>query len=78
MKHTDIIGWIGVLLILLAFTFTTFDIITAKDLVYGLFNLVGALGIMISSYAKKDFQPVVLNMIWLLIATVGIVRALSS
>jgi paired small multidrug resistance pump len=76
MKHNDIIGWFGVLLILFAFALTTFEIIDAKNIAYGLLNFVGAFGIMISSYAKKDFQPVILNIVWLLVATIGIIRSL--
>ena len=76
MKHNDIVGWFGVLLILFAFALTTFEIIDAKNIAYGLLNFVGALGIMTSSYAKKDFQPVILNIVWLLVATIGIIRSL--
>lgn len=77
MKRNDIVGWVGVLLILSAFILTTFGIINAKDIAYGLLNFVGALGIMISSYAKKDYQPVILNIVWLLVAAVGIIRSLA-
>jgi paired small multidrug resistance pump len=77
MKQKDIIGWVGVLLILVAFALTTFGIINAKDAAYGILNFVGALGIVISSYAKKDFQPVILNVVWLLIAAVGIIRSVA-
>lgn len=77
MQRNDIIGWIGVLLILLAFALTTFGIIiNARDIAYGLLNFAGALGIVISSYAKKDLQPVILNIVWLLVATIGIIRSL--
>jgi hypothetical protein len=76
MKLKDIIGWVGVLLILGAFTLTTFGVIAVKDIVYGVLNFFGALGILTSSYAKKDFQPVILNAIWLLVAAVGIIRSL--
>lgn len=76
MNEKDIIGWVGVLLILTAFTLTTFEIINVKTLAYGLLNFAGALGIIISSYAKKDFQPVILNVVWLLVASIGIIKSL--
>lgn len=76
MKQNDIIGWIGVVLILVAFTLTTFGVINADNIAYGILNFTGALGIILSSYAKKDFQPVILNIAWLLIAAVGIIRSL--
>ena len=76
MRLKEIIGWIGVLLILLAFALITFGSITADDIIYGTLNFAGALGVIISSYAKKDFQPVALNVVWLLVATIGIARSL--
>jgi hypothetical protein len=76
MRQKDIIGWIGVLLILTAFILTTFSIISAKDIVYGVLNVIGAAGIITSSYVKKDFQPVILNVIWLLVAVAGIIKSL--
>jgi hypothetical protein len=76
MKRNDLLGWVGVALILSAFTLTTFELINPEEIIYGLLNFTGALGIMVSSYAKKDFQPVILNIIWLLVAAMGIVRSL--
>jgi len=77
MTRNDFLGWAGVLLILAAFILTTFSIINPETLIYGVLNFAGALGIIISSYAKKDFQPVLLNIVWLLIAMIGIVRSLT-
>ena len=76
MKRNDIFGWVGVTLILIAFTLTTLEIIHPKTLAYGLLNFIGALGIIVSSYTKKDMQPVALNVVWLVVAAIGIVKAL--
>jgi len=76
MKQKDIVGWFGVLMILLAFSLSTFDVIDTKSTIYGVMNITGALGIIISSYAKKDFQPVILNVVWLFVAVVGIIRSI--
>lgn len=76
MKFSEIAGWIGVTLILLAYILATLGGITTTNLLYGCMNLVGASGIMISSYKKRDFQPVFLNSIWLLVAIVAVVRSL--
>ncbi len=74
----DIIGWVGVLLVLCAFILITLGTISSKDMLYGILNAVGALGIIISSYKKKDFQPVALNVVWLLVAMIGIIRSVVS
>lgn len=69
----QILGWYGVVAILLAYALLSFDIIPADGVVYQLLNLTGALGIILAAYAKKDMQPVVLNIVWLIIAAVALV-----
>lgn len=74
MKLSQIAGWLGVILILLAYTLTTLEVIRSADLAAGLLNLFGAIGIIISSYPKRDFQPVILNAVWLLVAIIGLIQ----
>ncbi len=76
MKVKEIVGWLGVALILCAFTLTTFEILQPSSTLYGALNAFGALGIIISSLYKRDFQPVALNIVWLLIAVVGTIRSI--
>ena len=78
MKLWNTLGWLGVLCILAAYALITFGLVTSDALTYILLNLFGALGIIVSSYKKKDFQPVVLNSVWLLIALIGLVNALIN
>jgi len=68
------IGWIGVLLILLAYGLLSFGVIDSGDFWYHVLNLVGALGIMVDALAVKNYQPVVLNIVWALIALYSIVK----
>jgi hypothetical protein len=76
MKSKEIIGWVGVLLILLAYILTTFDIIKPQELIYGFLNFFGAIGIITSSYGKRDFQPILLNVVWLIVAAAGIFKSI--
>jgi hypothetical protein len=76
MKSKEIIGWVGVLLILLAYILTTFGAIKSQELLYGFLNFFGAIGIITSSYGKRDFQPMLLNVVWLIVAGAGIIRSL--
>lgn len=77
-KTLDGIGWIGVAMIVGAFLAVTMGWIRTEDLVYGILNAFGALAIIASSYIKRDFQPVILNVVWLLIAIFGIFRAIAA
>ena len=71
---TEWLGWYGVLAILLAYGLLSFSVIRSNGLVYQLLNLTGGLGILIDAYADKNYQPVVLNAIWILIALFAIVN----
>ncbi len=70
----EVIGWLGVALILLAYILTSFNALDNQSLVYQLLNLFGALGILIDTWVKKDYQPVFLNVVWALVAIVAIAR----
>jgi hypothetical protein len=67
-KITEILGWYGVVAILLAYALLNFDILSNKSLTYQLLNLTGAIGIVIDALDDKNYQPMVLNIVWALVA----------
>ena len=73
----QIIGWVGAVLILGAYFLVSFSVIDSISLGYQLLNLFGALGIVIETLSKKDYQPMALNAVWVLIALVSIVKSIS-
>lgn len=76
MKHKakNYLGWYGVSAILLAYLLVSFNLIAVKSFSYQLLNLTGAVGIIIEALSKKDTQPVVLNIVWAVIALGAIVQ----
>ena len=72
----EIIGWTGMSLILAAYAFNAFSLIQPQSLVYALANIIGSGGIIYASFYKKDYQPVVLNFIWIAIAIFLMVKVL--
>lgn len=74
MKATQLIGWYGVLAIVVAYALLNFSIIDSKSLVYLFLNITGSIGIIIEAKSKKDHQPLVLNIFWLLIAIIALMR----
>jgi hypothetical protein len=72
----EIIGWVGAVLILLAFGLVSFEVVKPIDLIYQILNALGALGIVYISFKKKVWQPGVLNFIWASIAIIAIVKLL--
>lgn len=74
-RHTvQNIGWYGVIAILLAYGLLSFRVLTLESVWYLLLNLTGAIAIALEARSKNDRQPMVLNIIWALVALAAIVR----
>jgi len=74
MSYPDIIGTIGVSLLLLAFALNLLNIIKKENKVYILLNLAGA-GIACYASVLIDFVPfVILEASWALVALVAFLR----
>ncbi len=73
-KDMNILGWYGTIAILLAYTLVSFSVLAPTNLWYQILNATGALGIVIETLSKKDYQPAVLNIFWMVIALVVIIK----
>lgn len=73
-RHVAIswIGWYGVVATIVAYALISALILPATSLIYQGLNFTGALGVTIETWARKDYQPFWLNLIWALIALVAI------
>lgn len=72
----EIIGWYGTIAVIVAYGLVSFGLISAETLFYQILNATGAAGVGYISFKKKAYQPGVLNVVWGIIAIVGIVRVL--
>ena len=68
----EIVGWIGMLLILSAYFLITKGKLNIKSRNYHLLNLVGAIGIIVNSLWNSAYPPAGLNIVWAVIAVWGI------
>jgi len=73
-KWTEVFGWYGVLAILSAYLLNSVNIINSSNVVYSFLNLTGALGIIFDAWRQKNYQPVVLNIIWAIVALITLVK----
>lgn len=76
ITEIEIFGWLGTIMILLAYALSNFGILSPNNFSYQILNILGALAIVYHSLTKKDYQPVVLNTIWALVAVLAIVKLL--
>ncbi len=70
----QIIGWIGMILILAAYFLVSFDMVTVHNIWFQLLNIIGSFGLALVAFGRRDWQPMVLNIIWILIAIIAMVR----
>lgn len=73
MSYNDVIGTIGVSLILLAYFLNTFDIIPEGKLFFAM-NTAGALMACYASYLIHYLPFVILEGTWALVSIAGLIR----
>lgn len=73
-KWSEILGWYGVGAILLAYLLNSLNIINSSNLWYLILNLTGAIGIAVDAWKQKNYQPVVLNLVWAAVAVIALLR----
>jgi hypothetical protein len=74
MTASNIIGSVGVLLLLVAYFMSLFKFLRSESKIYGLLNVVGA---ALACYASVmiDYIPfVILEGMWALVALIGLFR----
>ena len=75
-KFHEVLGWYGVMAIFGAYFLLTINVFSSENLVYQSLNLTGSIGILLDAYFQKNYQPVVLNIFWAIIAIWGIIQIL--
>jgi hypothetical protein len=71
----DMIGMIGVILILIAYFKLNMNTTAANKMDYLLLNLIGAIFLLVSLYFKWNSASVLIEIAWVIISLIGIWRA---
>jgi hypothetical protein len=74
----DLAGFIGVLLIIVAYLLLQLDKLPSSSPNYSLLNATGALLIIVSLIFKFNLSAFVVEVFWLLISLFGLTRSLRS
>lgn len=72
----EIFGWYGAAGLLAAYLLSSFGILRPDQALYQVLNITAAIGIVIVSLSKKNYQPAVLDIIWAMVGIVSLVRIL--
>ena len=70
----ETLGWYGVIAILSAYILVNFAIIKINNPLYLVLNITGSIGLIFDAWHQKNYQPVVLNIIWALVGLVGALK----
>jgi hypothetical protein len=70
----EIAGWAGALLILLAYLLLSMGRLTGQSIVYQAMNVAGAAGFIVNGWWHGALPSAVLNVIWMMIGTVALIR----
>ena len=73
----NVVGWLGMVLLLGAYGLVTAGRITGTSLPFQLLNLFGGGFLMLNSAYYSAWPSAVLNLIWVVIGTAGLVRSRS-
>ncbi len=74
----QIVGWYGAVAIITGFLLVSFEVIKPNTISYQLLNLSGALGLLILGIDRHVRQSVIVNLFWILIAVLALVRLVIS
>jgi len=71
----EIIGWLGTILILIAYFLVSTKKIEPTSKTYQFLNLFGALGVGLNSFTHRALPSVGINLAWMLIAIYALIRS---
>ena len=77
-KLFETIGWVGMAMILTAYALANFHILSVDSITYQLLNIIGSLGIILVSYLRRNYQPMVLNIVWIIIGLISLGKLISN
>ena len=77
MSWYDILGILGVAIIILTYVLLQIERVRSDQLIYSLLNAIGAALILVSLYFDFNFPSVVVEFFWLVISLFGIGKWIS-
>jgi hypothetical protein len=70
----EILGWIGTILILLAYFLVSNKKVSGDSTVYQLMNLLGVIGVGVNVFHQRAWPAVALQVVWGIIAIFALIK----
>jgi hypothetical protein len=74
----ETIGWIGSIEVLLAYGMNSYQKLRSDSMVFYMLNLTGGLALIIYTVYKQAYASSFINIVWVLIAAVAIIRVMRK
>ena len=74
----EVVGWIGAVLILAGYALLTAEKVTSKSVSYQAMNVIGATGFIANGVWHKAWPSAILNIIWVGIGVVALIRIFAK
>lgn len=71
---TELIGWYGFAAILGAYAASAFGAVSVSSAVYRIFNLTGAVALIVDAWPDRNWQVIFLNGVWAAVAVVAVLQ----
>ena len=68
----EVMGWIGASFLVAGYAALSFGVLSSTDPLYQGLNALGAAGIVAISWHKRAYQPMMVNVMWLLVALMAL------
>ena len=78
MNEVDLIGFVGVLLILIAYFMNLNDKLNSNDITYILLNLIGAILAFLASVLMRYYPFVLLEGTWTIVSFIALIKYLKN
>lgn len=75
---SDIVGWIGILLVIAAYFLVSIKKLLPHSSTYQILNLFGAIGIGVNVWIQKAYPSFVLQIVWGAIAIYGLCKSFKK
>lgn len=69
----EILGWIGVVAILIAYAAVSAKRWNGDSIIYQMLNLIGSMLVIVNSFYNHAYPSVAINVAWILIATYALI-----
>lgn len=70
-------GWVGVASLLSGYALVSFGFLPTQSIWFHIFNVVGAVGLLVETSYVRNWQPVVVNSIYGALAIYAIIRIMA-